>query len=321
VGRLAIVVALVLAVSQAEAGCTPTGSGGSAGGAGTATTTCPIPNPYKVDVTAGAPGEVSSVTVKPGSDAVDERTGTAWCDLTELKLTKLGVAAAVASNGCPTAPAATALPCTPYGMLAAVDLRPTPISFPTQTSHPDLVYDLVSNPPQKECDNCGLAVYQLREPPVSGMSNWRWVGSAYRSTAGSRAIATANLNHFSVFALVELPPPAAVNPGAADAVLIVGSDFIAEGETTLTVQLAFVEGRLDAPWQLDRETSLLYRFDHFDPTSIPSDGGCAGTPAEIMTCLFPIETEVRLQVLERSVVLERVVDGFRVEFAAAVEVF
>jgi hypothetical protein len=318
-GNRVVLVAMIFALAQAEVACEPAG-GTSGPGPGTATTGCPIPAPYTVQVSAAS--DVSSVTVPSGSDADDERAGNApWCDLTEVSLTKLSVANAVSANGCPASASDTTLPCSPDGMLAALELRPTPINFPELSNRPALVYDLAANPPQEGCELCVLKVYQLRDPRVTGVPNWRWVADASRSTLAGTPIATANVGHFSVFALVELPAPEALQPGAADAAFIVASDFIAEDEGALTVQLSFIDGSIETSRQLERETARLFRFDRFDPISSLDDPACPGTPAEIMTCLFPVETEVRLQLPEDQLVsLGRASDGFRVDFSATVEI-
>lgn len=322
-GSRTIFAAFLFAIAQTDASCA-TGDGTSGGGGGgTATTSCPIPAPYKVDVSSASP-DISSIEVQAGDDAEDKRQSFApWCDTTELTLTKLDVATEVASNGCPRENSDTSVPCDEYGMLVALEIEPTPIRFPIVASRPELVYDLQANPPQKECaGGCLLKVFQLRDPRVATMDNWRFVADAVRGTSGSIPIATANIDHFSVFALVELPDAQAVAPGAADAQFIVASAFIAENqEGAITVQLAFVDGSVEGQ-ELEREISPLFRFDRVDPVAGFDDPACAGTPAEILTCLFPEETEIRLQLLEDGLVsLGRVSDGYRVDFSATVEIF
>jgi hypothetical protein len=314
----AVFAAVLFVLAQTDASCSTTG-GGAGGGGGTATTDCPIPAPYKVDVSAAA--DISSVTVQAGDAAMDERASNApWCDTTEVLLTKLDVATAVSNNGCPGNNAITSLPCSPDGMLAALEVKPTPISFPAG-SRPELVYDLDANPPQEGCELCTLAVYQRRQPPVAGQNNWRWVANAARATLGSTDIARAFITHFSVFALVELPAPEAIQPGAADGVFIVESDFISEQEGPITVQLTFQDGRIDTARELDRGVSRLFRFDLVEPVAGLDDPGCPGTPAESMTCLFPIGTEVNVLVSKDGLVsIGRVSDAYRVDFTATVEI-
>jgi len=321
-GNRVTIVALIFALAQTEVSCNTTGSPGPGAGTatpGTATTSCPIPAPYKVQVS----GEVSSVTVQPGGAAQDERASNApWCNTTEVSLTKLSVSNAVSANGCPASRSDTTPPCSTEGMLAAVELKPTPIKFPTSASQPELVYDLNVNKPQEGCVGCQLEVFQLFEPRPASGSNWRWVAYAYRSTFGSTPIATARVNHFSVFALVELPAPEVIVPGAAAATFIVGSDFIAEREgTTISVQLAFVEGSIDTSRKLDKETSRVFRFEQFAPVSGLDDPSCTGEPADAMTCLFPLGTEVRFEYAgDGTVSIGRVVDAYRVDFTATVAI-
>lgn len=310
--------AFIFALAQTDASCSTTGTG-SGGGGGGATTDCPIPAPYKVDVSA--PSDISSVTVQAGDGAQDERASNApWCDTTEVSLTKLDVATAVSNNGCPGNNAITSLPCSPDGMLAALEIKPTPVAFPA-ASRPELVYDLDANPPQEGCELCVLAVYQRRPQPVAGQNNWRWVASATRATLGTTEIARAFVNHFSVFALVELPAPAAIQPGAANGVFIVESDFISEQEGPITVQLTFRDGRVDTARELDKGVSRLFRFDRVEPVAGLDDPGCPGTPAESMSCLFPVGTEVNVLVSDDGLVsIGRVSDAYRVDFTATVEI-
>jgi hypothetical protein len=205
-------------------------------------------------------------------------------------------------------------------MLVALEIKPSPIVFPTSASQPQLDYDLAANPPQDACKDCQtLTVWQLEEPPI-GQNPWRWVADASRVSVSNRAYARAKVNHFSVFALVALPPAAPILAANGTA-LVVESDFLAERETSIKVQLTYLEGPMDTARSLEKGSSRLFRFsDVHDPQGL-DDPACPGTPAESLTCLFPLGTDISLDVAgDGNVVITRSTDQYRVEFAATVEI-
>jgi hypothetical protein len=285
---------------------------------------CSIGSPYTETVTGGAAGEVSSIRVEPGSGAMDERPtpSVPWCDTSELSLTKLVLANAVAANGCPYAYAATVLPCFPYGMLAVLEIQPTPIGFPILASQPTLVYDLKENPKQKECDGCSLSVWQLKPVTSPGAANWRRVDTQVTErfdSATNRSLAEAKIDHFSVFALVDLPVPEPIQGGQVS--MVVASEF-GEDRNALAVQLVFVDGAIDASRVLEKGVSPVFRFVGFEPAGDSPDPACDGPPAELLTCLFPIDTEVSIELHGgRLVSIERRSDGLRIEFTADLEIY
>lgn len=308
--RLPLLLAiLVLAVVDSASGDADNGNG--------ATSHCD-----GVTVTADVPGTVSSITVQGGTVSEDERAALdPWCDSDELSIAALDVAATVANVGCPSNASVTTPPCLPWGMLAALEIEPTPVRFPDPATRPQLVYDLDANPPQEQCEDCLLKVYQLKDPlPPSG-SNWRFVGNATPGSTGGVPTANANISHFSVFALVEVPPPRPVPGGGGEAVAIVTSEFIDVGDNAVSVDLAFPNGA-----EFDQEAIEPGGVRNFLFTGVElvefSDGGCQiGLPGASLDCLYPIETEVIFTLESASlVVIDRADLTDRAVIAAAVAI-
>ena len=324
-GKHLVLSALFFALAQTDASCAVTSTGGPGGGStsvpggGTATTGCPIPAPYVVKVAVAT--DISSVTVPSGSSAIDEANGGSWCDTTQVSVTKLSVTGSVTAHGCPNDNGVKALPCPDKDLLVAIELKPTPVSFPNPASRPGLKYDLKANPPMTGCETgCTLDVYQLRDPKVLGLDNWRLVAGATRGMDGSIPVARANVDHFSVFALVEHPAPNPVAAGGVNAQFVVSSDFLQVDEAVV-VQLSVVGDGGVAGREFQDGMSLLFRFDRLDPGDGFEDPACPGDIPEILTCLFPIETPVVVDLPEEQrVSIQDPRSQTRVNFSASVAI-
>jgi hypothetical protein len=269
--------------------------GGCVGGSSSSTTaSCPpIAGPITANVSDAS--DVSSVTIPDGAWGYLDAGGD-WCATEDLEVTKIDVYAEIATYGCFYDRNDKTPPCSPYGALAAVDVKPSNVKFPNSPK-PSLRYDLVVSPP--ECENLGytcgyLAFYQLKEPvPPTGYA-WRWVGPASETSYKGKSAAEGNINHFSTFALVELPGPRPIAPGLQVA-MIVASDFLEDNQRDTLAAFEILRGELEETGQM-----RLFRFSRVDPAysdpNLPEDCLSLATPAEQLTCLFPIGTEVILAV-------------------------
>lgn len=276
------------------AGCDPTPT--STGSSGSS---CP---PIASDITEHVSGaDVSSVTVPAGATA-EEDSGGYWCGSPPLSIAKLNVNNQINNDGCFNNLYDTTPPCTPYNALAAVDVRPSDIAFPSPPK-PQLRYDLTQTDNQPVCDTrpegCSTpyTIYQLVVPrPPAPNPSWQFVSYAYPSTYLSKAVAQGSLNHFSIYALVEIPEPTPV-PSPSRAQIIVASDFIEDDVGAIRVAFTVLAGELPE----GVEETRLFRFTNVDPNY---GGGQGGLPeaclernsvAEQLTCLFPVGANIRLE--------------------------
>jgi hypothetical protein len=280
------------------------------------TLTCPpIQSPASVSV----PDEITSITILAGTFAYNDPGTGDWCDTSQLTLVKVSVAELVPIYGCftnrndITYPCGCftnrndiTYPCSVYNALAAVDIQPSQIKFPTQP-RPVLVYDLSRTENQPTCIeksvNCGgFAIYQLKSPvPNAPSLAWRYVSSASWILNSSPAAAEGkNIDHFSTFALVELPPP---QPAPLDfrGVMIVDSQFIPEEPGNSSIFSVTLLIRDAADLDLNDQTRL-FRFSYPEVQltvngSFPQeclDPKIYLTVPEQLSCLFPIDMEVIL---------------------------
>ncbi|MCK5609173.1 hypothetical protein KAR91_45280, partial [Candidatus Pacearchaeota archaeon] len=245
----------------------------------------------------GVSGDVSGVTVPDGTVAEFDGGGY-WCGSPTLEAIKIDVNAEIAANGCFNdfaTPTPASPNCEPFNALAAIDIRPSNIGF-INIPKPELRYDLAANPPvcRQEGIVCGgFGIYQLLSSSSSGgPSNWLLVGQATETSYAGTSVAVGTVNHFSIFALVELPEPDPA-PSPSRFEMIVASDFLDDGLGTIKVTFTIVQADVEG-----FEKTRLFSFTNIDPAldegSLP--GECFDTDilAETLTCLFPIGTSVLL---------------------------
>ncbi|MBI1298829.1 hypothetical protein GC175_28175 [bacterium] len=218
-----------------------------------------------------------------------------WCN-PQLGIAAVDVEQLVLSYGCFTNRADTTPPCTPYNALAALEVSPSNVRFPTYP-RPKLTFDLrfPYYQPEASLESVNwFGIYQLKNPlPTSPASAWRWVGSAQKAYTGGILTAAGAINHFSTFTLVALPEPVSVAvPGQLE--MVVASDFNEEEDQSITV--AFEIRATDDP-QLggtDGETRI-FRLRGVDPAfsnELPQECLSLDTIANQLSCLLPVETGV-----------------------------
>ena len=258
----------------------------------------PIAGPISATVT-NSPGDVSSVTVPNGTTGEYEAAagGGYWCTPNDLKTEKVNVNDLIANYGCFNLRSDTTPPCTPYSALAAINVEPSKVKF-NSSPKPSLRYDLTKPDNQpvctKEGTNCGgYQFYQLKDPvPTSGTA-WLAVGQAWATTYNGKSVAEGDINHFSTFALVELPTPQPVNPPLL-AQMIVDSDFMADDQKGIRVSFEIVQSSLPETGQ-----TRLFRFSNVDPAwanaDLPAECKSLATSEEQLTCFFPIGTSVSVE--------------------------
>jgi hypothetical protein len=228
------------------------------------------------------PNDGSSIEVFSSTWALLD-DGSPWCakDLGQLSITSVNL------NSLP--------PCPYTKCLAAVDVKPDNLSFTTKsTSRPQLSYDLDEHQPAIRPEECTqgtpcYAIYQLKT------NTWQSVGYANPVILGTEWFAQGNIKHFSIFALVELPPPNPVN-GPRRLGTFIASEFIDDDMGGNMVSLNVYE---DDSNELNQyRDQRIYRFVGIDligmDREIKPDCLNLDTLAEQFTCLFPIDTEVEI---------------------------
>lgn len=283
-GSRRIPLLLVLITSMSLAGC---------GGTPVPSACPPITGPITANV--AAPGDVSSITIPNGATAEFDGGGY-WCDTAALAIETVDVNALVASYGCFTLRSDKTPPCSPSSALAAVDVSPDDVKFPSPPK-PQLRYDLDAHVPQNP-DATNFGIYQLKAViPAPPSTAWRWVGSATPTTYSSKSVAQGSINHMSVFALVELPPPAPVTPPFLST-MIIDSDFLDDDQGIITVAFAIREVNFDQGVVAAEETRI-FRLTGVDPAyadpNLPAECLDLDTPAAQLTCLFPVDTSVEVE--------------------------
>ena len=212
---------------------------------------------------------------------------TPWCSPTQLAITIANLA------GLP--------PCPYAGCLIAVDVKPDNIDFSnpanTNATKPSLSYDLAEHPPSEsginleDCSNNYNCFAFYREDSGS----WIFAGAATTTMIGSEWFATGRINHFSVFALVQLPQPAAVQPPRAFG-MVVRSEFHEDENGGLSVAVLIAEDR-GGEFSVDSGERIL-RLTGFEPLEFEGDIDPACQDAArtelLFTCLFPAGTRVEL---------------------------
>lgn len=275
---------LVLTVSFSLTGCPPPPPPSS----------CPpIAGPLTANVSAS--GDVSSITIPNGATGEFD-SGGYWCDTSALDIEIVDVNALIASYGCFTDRGDTTPPCSFYTALAAVDVSPDNVSFPS-VPKPQLRYDLDVHPPQNQ-EASSFSIYQLKDPiPSPPTRSWRLVGTATPNTYSGKSVAQGSINHMSVFALVELPPPVPVTPPFLST-MIVDSDFLDDDQGIITVAFVIQEVIVDQRVMTAGEIRI-FRLTGVDPAyadpNLPAVCLDLDTPAAQLTCLFPVETSVEVE--------------------------
>jgi len=254
--RTMILLLLVALLSVVLSMCDPTPT------SSTSPSSCP---PISGPVTANVPtsGDDSGVTIPDGTYGYYDSGGD-WCATGDLAATKINVDATIGTYGCFHLRADITPPCSPYSALAAIDIQPSDISF-TSSIKPSLRYDLQANEPEcmQRDEPCGgFAIYQLLDPPPpfsSGKVAWLPVGTATETTYGGKPVAEGDVNHFSIFALVELPGSRPITP-PVQVVMVVASDFFVDDQGDILAAFQILEGNLE-----EIEETRLFRFSNVDP--------------------------------------------------------
>ena len=256
--------------------------------------------------------DLSSITVSAGTYAYQEPYTSSnqipWCD-------------ADANNnlGIQPYPVSSLASLPSYNnVLAAVDIKPDAIKFPVAANRPQLSFNLKPGTYNLDPKNCGnsscYAFYRYTG------SSWVYAGSATAVPISSNWFAQGPINHFSLYALVELPPPQTL-PGPQNLGLVVASDFLGDEQGSMSV--AFMV-RDDSLGQLNAGTpELVFRFFSVDLANIDGTApDCLklATYPEEFTCLFPIGTQAVLQLgMAQDPTLQILINsdgGFQVQFHA-----
>lgn len=253
-------------------------------------TTCP---PISGPVVATVPGasDASSVEIADGTNAEDDSSGGPWCDTGSLTIDAVDVDSLIGMYGCFYS-RSTTTDCYPDTALAAVDVAPSNVSFPNPPE-PLLRYDLVAHPPKNQ-DATYFAIYQLKSTvPTPPALAWKHVGDASLVPGD---LAEGNINHFSIFALVELPTPSPLSPPLRT-VMVVASDFIEDSQGSITVDLTTQE--IDAEEILvEVGETRIFRFSNIDPAyddpKLPTDCLALDLIEDQLTCLFPEGTKLEI---------------------------
>ena len=261
----------------------------------------PIQSPVSVFV----PGEITKITIPAGATAYFDPGAGAWCDTSQLELTTVSLSDLVSTNGCFTDQNDKTYPCSVYNALAAVDIQPSRVKF-FSSPLPVLVYDLSKTESTPYCtekgpDCGGYAIYRLKSPvPSASPLAWRYVSPA-ALVSGSKppAVEGKNIDHFSTFALVELPPPQPLPP-VITAALTVASEFMPDEPGSSDVfSVAFLIR--DNTLGMNDQTRL-FRFS-YPEMQLSVDGAypaeCLDSRiypgvAEQLSCLFPVDMQVIL---------------------------
>jgi hypothetical protein len=263
---------------------------------------CP---PIQSPATVSIPGEITKITIPAGATALYDPGAGAWCDIVQLKLTRVPLSELVAANGCFTDPNDKTYPCSVYNALAAVDIQPSRIKF-YSLPLPLLVYDLSKTESQPYCtqkgpDCGGFAVYKLQPLiPSSPSLAWRYVSPASLLTGSTPpAVEAKNIDHFSTFTLVELPPPQSF-PSMITSALTIASAFMPEesqGSEVFTLAFLIRDDTLGMNGQ-----TRLFRFSYPEmqltvsgsyPTECLDNRIYPGVPQQL-SCLFPVDMQVAL---------------------------
>jgi len=248
---------------------------------------CP-PIAQKVIATVGS-GDSSSIEVGTNTYAMYDSGSGYWCKTTELAIKAVPKSTA---DACKIAHA---------NCLGEVDLKPDNVKimkpYGTPYSEPVLSYDFSThttptrNPESCVKDKSCYAFYRLNSNPTP---TWVWAGAAGSVSVGSKWYAQGNINHLSLYALVELPPPQPV-ARPRNLVMVVASDFQSDDAGGLKVALQVIS---DDQNELATSDEILF---HFTPVYL--DKAIGDIPPECQvdlplpdrfTCLFPTGTEVSL---------------------------
>ncbi|MCX6080543.1 MAG: hypothetical protein NTW32_13505 [Chloroflexi bacterium] len=257
-------------------------------------TPTPLPCPqygfnYTTDPLQG--GDVSSGEIYAVTYATQNNN--AWCWPNKITISKPNLGAL------PTCPA-------PKGCLNAIDLGPDDLKFVDPNNSvlekPKLTFDLGKNTvvPKENCSSYCYVIYQLAK--INNQDKWVYAADAKADTLTippiTYNVATGNVAHFSVFAIVELPPPTPPSQPFTQN-FVVASDFV----LSLTGDMGVAFQVLDqgAP-ELIPGQERLFRFVGFNekeiliPSGIPE--ACQDvTPLDRkLSCIFPIGTQVKISI-------------------------
>lgn len=272
-----------------------------------------------------ATNDISSVTIQSGTYAENDPGGNPWCNTGVLNMTWVDIIGLINKYGCFASRDCT-IP-TSYDPLAAYDVQPSPISFPTPSPRPNLIYDLDASPTGCVIDKvtCNFEIYQLKEPiPDPPEVAWRAVGDAQQKSTSSSNYAEGDIDHFSTFALVRLPPPGPVNPPATLGT-VVASKFLAEPRGSIRVAFAITSAN---PNIREMRQTRVFRFNlDKEPKLTVSSGtppqACLKhwTIAQQLTCLFSIGMQVNVIVGNNSVEIASMSGKYAIKFSASVQIF
>ena len=306
---------LTLIVILITAACNDDDGGG---GSSTPETTPPAPSTTPAPTGSGclplplteSTSVGDSIEVPVGAVGMHDDGSGQWCQESELGVSVIDVNAEIATHGCVSTASITNPDECPFFARAAVDVKPDDIAWNTVSGvseRPLLTYETAAYlsrcPEEGTCTN---AIYQL-DPGYLSSTNWRYVGSA-NPVPGTTKVA-GTIIHFSVFALAEIPESRDVG-GPADLVTIVASDFLPNQRTGVTVSMAIIEVAVaDDALAIEPDAVVLFSLDQLELVDIPGVG-CSGTNAEILTCLFPLLTEVSIAYDGEIMMIENREAGF-----------
>ena len=284
----------------------------------------PMSGPQTATLTAST--DVSSVTVPDGTTG-EYDDGGYWCDPDDLEVHKVDVNSLITSHGCFNNKFDKTPPCSPNNALAAIDVYPSFVAF-NSSPKPSLIYDLSVTDNKPECMEEGVTCggyefYQLIKPTPATGTHWRPVGSATLDTYSGKIVAKGNVNHFSTFALVELPIPRTIQP-PLEGEMIVASEFLFDDQNAIRVAFEIVNADLPEIGE-----TRLFRFLNLDPSwdenKFPEECVERGSIADQLTCLFPIDMPVFLELgINNSANLNKLTSldqGYPAEFYAIVEIY
>lgn len=325
--RVLVAIALSVVLLTSSCGDTDDSGGGDTTATPTSTTTsappttytCPDEFPATTEATL-PPGNLSSATVYGGSKSLTAG-GAPWCGTIPLTAKSEDVAAIVAQIGCPDGGPA---PCE-YEALLALNVTPNGIDFSPHSPSslwPDLRYDLEAFGDRVE--DLDFEIFQVvNDPATLNPVDWLPVGDAELSTFAGKSVAIGSIDHFSIFALVQLPDPQV--PPAIGFEAIVASDFRHEapqdGNEPIRVAFRFEQEGI-GDLGIEPPATRIFRLSDVDPSGITEECLREQPIAASLTCQFPIGTPVNLQLDPTTMGIESLDSGVVVElFASAVEIY
>lgn len=277
-----VYVALFLAAILTLAGC------GDNGSTTVNSTGCDSDGALLADQLGEEPSSDRSQVFIAAGTKVDNK-GSEWCGSPQLTA-DVSPATNPAYLGCGSSS------CSAQGALSEIDVQPDGLAFDDDLA--ELKYDISEDkgqPPKcREQDvACDFEIFQF----IPGSPNlYTWVGDGVEIPDD---LVKGDIEHFSVFALVEVPPEQPIAP-VGRLPLTIASEFRSAPDDPNRITFAArldddQLGDVEAP-ELSALFVILVNPDpQFDPDIIADDTGCSFDDrqlAETLTCLFPVDTPV-----------------------------